>query len=50
MTEEKGLETETINQSTSEINPTEEDFDPNTINDSIAADATDIIENNNQIF
>jgi hypothetical protein len=46
--EEKGLETETINQSTSEINPTEENFDPNTNNDSITTDATDIIENNNQ--
>jgi hypothetical protein len=50
LTEEKGLETETINQSTSEINPTEENFDPNTNNDSITTDATDIIENNNQKF
>ena len=46
--EDKGLETETKNQSTSEINPTEENFDPNTNNDSITTDATDIIENNNQ--
>ena len=46
--EEKSLKTETINQLTSEINQTEEDFDPNTNNDNIAADATDIIENNNQ--
>jgi len=46
--EEKGLETETINQLTSEINQTEENFDPNTNNDSITTDATDIIENNNQ--
>jgi len=46
--EEKSLKTETINQLTSEINPTEENFDPNTNNDNIAADATDIIENNNQ--
>ena len=50
LTEEKGLETETINQSTSEINPTEENFDPNTNNDSITTDAIDIIENNNQKF
>jgi len=50
LTEEKGLETETINQSTSEINPTEENFDPNTNNDSITTDATDIIGNNNQKF
>ena len=48
MIEEKGLETETIDQSTSEINQTEENFDPNTNNDSITTDATDIIENNNQ--
>ena len=48
--EDKGLETETKNQSTSEINPTEENFDPNTNNDSITTDATDIIENNNQKF
>ena len=46
--EEKSLETETINQSASEINPTEEDFDLNTNNESITSDATDIIENNNQ--
>ena len=48
--EEKGLETETINQLTSEINPTEENFDPNTNNDSTTTDATDIIENNNRKF
>jgi len=45
---EKGLETATIDQSTSEINQTEEDLDPNTNNDNIAANATDTIENNNQ--
>jgi hypothetical protein len=46
--EEKGLETETIEQLTNEINQTEEVFDPNTINDNIVADATDAIENDNQ--
>ena len=46
--EEKDIKTKNIDQSTSEINQTEEVFDQNINNDNIATDTTEPIENNNQ--
>ena len=46
--EEKNLEIEPIDQSTSEINQTEEIFDTNKNNDNFAADAIEMTEHNNQ--
>ena len=46
--EEKNLETKNIDQSTSEINQTEEVFDQNIKIDNIVTDTTEPIENNNQ--